>query len=118
MCSALSLRFVHLTHQNISAHALFCHNSFAKVNMQLLIYHYYCHMQDEFALRSHTLADKATKEGLLLDRLDYHVPNTTKVVQKDNGIRVSTMEKLSTMKPAFIKPHGTITAANSSFLVR
>ena len=30
--------FVHLTHQNHGAHALFCHNSLAKVNMQLLIY--------------------------------------------------------------------------------
>lgn len=28
----------------------------------------------------------------------------------------STMEKLSGLKPAFIKPHGTHTAANSSFL--
>ena len=31
-------RFVHLTHQNLSGRALFCHNSLAKVNMQLLIY--------------------------------------------------------------------------------
>ena len=31
-------RFVHLTHQNLSARALFCLNSLAKVNMQLLIY--------------------------------------------------------------------------------
>ncbi|XP_072045934.1 trifunctional enzyme subunit beta, mitochondrial-like [Amphiura filiformis] len=72
--------------------------------------------QDEFALRSHTLAEKATKEGLLTDRIDYHVPNTTTVVQRDNGIRVGSMEKLSSLKPAFIKPHGTITAANASFL--
>lgn len=28
----------------------------------------------------------------------------------------STLEKLSTLKPAFIKPYGTITAANASFL--
>jgi acetyl-CoA acyltransferase len=26
------------------------------------------------------------------------------------------MEKMSTLKPAFIKPYGTITAANASFL--
>ena len=31
-------RFVHLTHQNLSARALFCLNSLAKVNTQLLIY--------------------------------------------------------------------------------
>ena len=30
--------FVHLMHQNLSARALFCHNSLAKVNTQLLIY--------------------------------------------------------------------------------
>ena len=33
-------RFVHLTHQNLSVRALFCHNSLAKVNTQLLIYKY------------------------------------------------------------------------------
>jgi len=45
------------------------------------------------------------------------VPNTSKVIEKDNGIRVSPIEKLAKLKPAFIKPHGTVTAANSSFLV-
>ena len=39
------------------------------------------------------------------------------MVSEDNGVRVSTMEQLGKLKPAFIKPHGTITAANSSFLV-
>ena len=33
-----SFGFVHLTHQNISARALFCHNTLAKVNTQLLVY--------------------------------------------------------------------------------
>ena len=33
-------RFVHLTHQNLSARALFCLNSLARVNTQLLIYNY------------------------------------------------------------------------------
>ena len=32
--------FVHLTHQNLSARALFCLNSLAKVNTQLLIYNW------------------------------------------------------------------------------
>lgn len=40
------------------------------------------------------------------------------MVEKDNGIRVGTKEQLAKLKPAFIKPHGTITAANASFLVR
>ena len=36
----------------------------------------------------------------------------------DNGIRPSSMEAMGKLKPAFIKPHGTVTAANASFLVR
>ncbi|VDH97878.1 acetyl-CoA acyltransferase, partial [Mytilus galloprovincialis] len=40
----------------------------------------------------------------------------SKPVVKDNGIRPSSYEKMAKLKPAFIKPHGTITAANSSFL--
>ena len=38
--------FVHLTHQNLSARALFCLNSFAKVNTQLLIYKYKINSQN------------------------------------------------------------------------
>ncbi|CAM1154852.1 HADHB (predicted) [Pycnogonum litorale] len=72
--------------------------------------------QDEYALRSHTLAEKATNEGLLSDVEPVHVPSYKEPVTKDNGIRVSSMEKLSSLKPAFVKPHGSITPANSSFL--
>ena len=39
-------------------------------------------------------------------------------VSTDNGVRVSTPEQMAKLKPAFVKPYGTITAANSSFLVR
>ena len=45
------------------------------------------------------------------------VPGVTETVVQDNGIRPTPMEKMSKLKPAFIKPHGSITAANSSFLV-
>jgi len=38
-------------------------------------------------------------------------------VTKDNGIRPSSMEQMAKLKPAFVKPFGTITAANASFLV-
>ena len=38
------------------------------------------------------------------------------MVQLDNGIRVSSPEQMAKLKPAFIKPHGTVTAANASFL--
>ena len=45
------------------------------------------------------------------------VPGVAKTVATDNGIRVSTPEQMAKLKPAFIKPHGTVTAANSSYLV-
>ena len=38
-------------------------------------------------------------------------------VTSDNGIRVSTLQQMAKLKPAFVKPHGTVTAANASFLV-
>uniref|UniRef100_A0A8C2CP36 Trifunctional enzyme subunit beta, mitochondrial n=1 Tax=Cyprinus carpio TaxID=7962 RepID=A0A8C2CP36_CYPCA len=71
--------------------------------------------QDEFALRSHTLAKKAQDGGMLSDVISFKVPGRD-IVSKDNGIRPATMEQLAKLKPAFIKPHGTVTAANSSFL--
>ncbi|XP_057313314.1 trifunctional enzyme subunit beta, mitochondrial-like [Hydractinia symbiolongicarpus] len=71
--------------------------------------------QDEYALRSHQLALKAQKEGLLNDVISFKVPGG-EFVSKDNGIKDSTMEKMTKLKPAFIKPHGTVTAANASFL--
>lgn len=74
--------------------------------------------QDEFAMRSHHLAAKATSEGLLDDELfPVNVPPKFSVVKNDNGFRADTsMEKLAKLRPAFIKPHGTITAGNASFL--
>lgn len=45
------------------------------------------------------------------------MPASNTVLKKDNGIRVSTPDKIAKLKPAFVKPHGTITAANASFLV-
>jgi len=72
--------------------------------------------QDEFALRSHTLAKKAQDEGKLSDVIPVKIPGKASIVDKDNGIKVGTPEKLASLKPAFVKPHGTITAANASFL--
>ncbi|XP_023235970.1 trifunctional enzyme subunit beta, mitochondrial-like [Centruroides sculpturatus] len=72
--------------------------------------------QDEYAIRSHTLAAKASNEGLLSDVEPITIPNKDKPIEKDNGIRISTFEEVSKLKPAFIKPHGTVTAANASFL--
>ncbi|MDZ7716190.1 MAG: acetyl-CoA C-acyltransferase [Balneolaceae bacterium] len=72
--------------------------------------------QDEFALRSHQLAAKATNEGLLDDELlPASVPPNFDPITQDNTFREDTsMEKLEKLSPAFIKPHGTITAGNSS----
>lgn len=72
--------------------------------------------QDEYAVRSHTLAHEATQKGYLEDVVPVKVPGKDKLVSLDNGIRVSTMEQMGKLKPAFIKPHGTVTAANASFL--
>ncbi|VDN03157.1 unnamed protein product [Thelazia callipaeda] len=73
--------------------------------------------QDEFALRSHALADRAIKNNLLSDVISVFVPGRKPaIVHKDNGIRTSSLEKLSQLKPSFVKLHGTITAGNSSFL--
>jgi len=72
--------------------------------------------QDEYALRSHQLAAKATNEGLLDEELiPAPIPPEFDPVTRDNTFREDTsMEKLEKLSPAFIKPHGTITAGNSS----
>lgn len=67
--------------------------------------------QDDFAHRSHALAAKAHRDGLLKDEITPVGAHAT-----DNGVKEAAREKLSTLKPAFVKPHGTHTAANSSFL--
>lgn len=72
--------------------------------------------QDEYALRSHSLAARAQAAGHFTDLMPVKVEGKDGLVDKDNGIRVSTPEQLAKLKPAFIKPHGTVTAANASFL--
>jgi len=66
--------------------------------------------QDEFALRSHTLADQAWNEG----RFPEVIPVPGVELERDEGIRAETsLEKLGKLKPAFVKD-GTVTAGNSS----
>mmetsp|Transcript_5316 Transcript_5316/g.8333 ORF Transcript_5316/g.8333 Transcript_5316/m.8333 type:complete len:439 (+) Transcript_5316:113-1429(+) len=68
--------------------------------------------QDRFCLRSHQNAARAHAEGLYADEI---VPVNGST--EENGIQAdSTLEKLAGLRPAFVKPHGTHTAANSSFL--
>lgn len=73
--------------------------------------------QDAYAMRSHQLAFKATEEGLFKDELFPVNLANGEIADRDNGIREdTTMEKLDKLNPAFIKPHGTVTAGSSSFL--
>ena len=55
-------------------------------------------------------------KGYLTDLVPVKVPKAKDFVTADNGIRVSTQEQMAKLKPAFVKPHGTVTAANSSYL--
>ncbi|CAL4081141.1 unnamed protein product [Meganyctiphanes norvegica] len=72
--------------------------------------------QDDYARRSHSLAHKAQEDGNLSDLIEFKVPGVDKIVDVDNGIRVSTEAQMAKLKPAFVKPHGTVTAANASYL--
>lgn len=72
--------------------------------------------QDDYAIRSHQNASDAFEQGLLKDIEPIYSAKTGGFVTKDNGVRVGTKEKLASLKPAFVKPHGTITAANASYL--
>jgi acetyl-CoA C-acetyltransferase len=76
--------------------------------------------QDEFAARSNELAANAIKDGKFADEIvSVEVPQRKGdpiLVEHDEGVRPgTTVESLSTMRPAFDKD-GTITAANASQL--
>lgn len=47
----------------------------------------------------------------------FYATGVNEPVTKDNGIRPSSLEQMAKLKPAFVKPYGTVTAANASFLV-
>ncbi|QQK80289.1 thiolase family protein [Salicibibacter cibi] len=72
---------------------------------------------DEFSVRSHQLAEKATRSGAFSREIlpiDVEKDGAKVTVTKDEGIRPnSTAEKLSTLSPAF-SANGRITAGNSS----
>lgn len=68
--------------------------------------------QDEYSVASHHKAAKAHAEGKYAQEI---IPVAGSTVE--NGIKGDTsLEKVSSLGPAFIKPHGTHTAANSSYL--
>lgn len=66
---------------------------------------------DHFTVLSHQNAAKAHRENWY----DGEVVSY-KGSNMENGIKDSTYEKVSKLGPAFVKPYGTHTAANSSFL--
>ncbi len=72
--------------------------------------------QDEFALRSHVLASKATKAGKFKAEIApiFLAPDYKEVISEDVGPRDNqTIEALTKLKPFFDKQTGTITAGNS-----
>lgn len=72
--------------------------------------------QDEYALRSHQLAAQAWEQGKFKDEVQAVMPAPLFVpLEKDNTYYAdSSMEKLSKLKPVFVKPNGTVTAGNAS----
>ena len=73
--------------------------------------------QDEFALRSHTLAAAAWDEGKFdAEVMEVFVPNRfDQTIRKDNLVREGgTIEDYAKLKPAFDRKHGTVTAGTSS----
>ncbi len=74
--------------------------------------------QDEYALRSHRRAAEARDDGRLDEELHpAAVPPDFAPIEEDNVIRDDTsMEKLRSLSPAFVKPFGTVTPGNSSAL--
>ncbi|HEX3868180.1 MAG TPA: acetyl-CoA C-acyltransferase, partial [Gemmatimonadaceae bacterium] len=73
--------------------------------------------QDQFALRSHRLANVGTEDGRLGAEMFplYVPPRYDTVLARDNGIRADTsIEQLRALKPVFDKRYGTVTAGNAS----
>jgi acetyl-CoA C-acetyltransferase len=81
-------------------------------------YHISREEQDEFAILTYQRAQAAWKAGLFKDEI---APVTVKskkgetVVTEDEGYNKLKLEKVATLKPAFVRDGtGTVTAANSS----
>jgi acetyl-CoA acetyltransferase family protein len=73
--------------------------------------------QDQFALRSHNLAEKATENGIFAEEIMPVpvAPDYKKVAEKDDGIRNGqSMEALAKLRAVFDRRNGTVTAGNSS----
>jgi acetyl-CoA C-acetyltransferase len=70
---------------------------------------------DEYAVESHLRLAKAQAGNLLADEVEPAFDRAGKVYMQDDGVRPdSSVEKLATLKPAFERPWGKVTAGNSS----
>jgi acetyl-CoA acyltransferase len=74
--------------------------------------------QDEYALKSHHRAAAAAADGRLARQIvPVFPPPRYRAVTADNGVRGdSSPDKLASLRPAFDRRFGTITAGNSSYL--
>ncbi|MCJ1246679.1 hypothetical protein MMC30_003888 [Trapelia coarctata] len=73
--------------------------------------------QDAFAIQSYKRAQKAWAEGRFADEVALVTVKGKKgetVISKDEGYENLREDKVPTLKPAFVKENGTVTAANSS----
>ncbi len=72
--------------------------------------------QDQFALESHQKAAQAWEQGKFnKEVVAIPIPPEFNVVAQDDTFYADTsIEKLTKLQPAFVRPHGTITAGNSS----
>ena len=72
--------------------------------------------QDKFTLRSHQLAQQAWDAGKLdAEVIRAYTEPYKMVFARDENIRAdSTLEKLSSLRPAFDRQHGSVSAANST----
>lgn len=80
------------------------------------LYHITQKEQDEFAYYSQLKADAAIRNGLFKEQiLPYKInkKKTEVIFDTDEHPRLSSLDKLSTLPPAFIE-NGTVTAGNSS----
>ena len=73
--------------------------------------------QDFSILVPKSRIDRETDRQLGICLTRFLITGKLTMVKSDNGVRVSTLEQMAKLRPAFIRPHGTITAANASFLV-
>ncbi|MCF6309245.1 MAG: thiolase family protein [Sulfurimonas sp.] len=73
--------------------------------------------QDEFALASHSKAERAQKDGIFAHEIAPIIRNAQRgeIMVDDDGIRHGqNMESLTKLRPFFDKRNGTVTAGNSS----